>query len=205
MYFEEGHIYHIYNQGNNRQRIFFEQENYLFFLKKMREYLLPYCNIIAYCLMPNHFHWMVEVKEVTVSITLTHGVTSSHPVSRKERTLNDSIAILLRSYTRAINKQQNRSGNLFREATKAECLTKPQGITPSFYHSQYATIINIHRPELEYPQMCFDYVHQNPVKANLVKNALDWEFSSYRDYAGLRNGTLINRNIVKKSNIIFTE
>lgn len=200
MQFEQGHIYHIYNQGNNRQRIFFERENYLFFLKKMREYLLPYCDIIAYCLMPNHFHWMVLVKEVTVP----HGMTSSHHV-RKKRILNDSIAILLRSYTRAINKQQNRSGNLFREATKAECLTKPEGITPSFYLTQFGTMINIHQTELEYPQICFDYIHQNPVKAHLVKNISDWEFSSYCDYAGLRNGTLINKNSAIESNILFSE
>ena len=204
MQFEQGHIYHIYNQGNNRQKIFFERENYLFFLKKMREYLLPYCDIVAYCLMPNHFHWMVLVKEIAVMPT--HGVTQSHPVSKsKERTLNDSIAILLRSYTRAINKQQNRSGNLFSEATKAECLTKPEGITPSFYLTQFGTMINTHQPEFEYPQICFDYIHQNPVKAHLVKDALDWEFSSYRDYAGLRNGTLVNKNSATESNISFSE
>lgn len=205
MYFEQGHIYPIYNQGNNRQRIFFESENYLFFLKKMREYLLPYCDIIAYCLMPNHFHWMVEVKEVTQSSegfapseTLTIGTTGT-------RTLNDSIGVMLRSYTRAINKQQNRSGSLFREATKAECLTKPESITPSFYITRYATMINTHQPELEYPQICFDYIHQNPVKVGLVKNAVDWEFSSCRDYIGLRNGTLINKNVATKANILFAE
>ncbi len=62
MQFEVGHIYHIYNQGNNRQPIFFERKHYLFFLQKMRAYLLPHGDILAYCLMPNHFHVMVEVK-----------------------------------------------------------------------------------------------------------------------------------------------
>lgn len=202
MLFAEGHIYHIYNQGNNRQRIFFERENYLFFLKKMREYLLPYCDVIAYCLMPNHFHWMVEVKEVEIEVdnthrVFTHGVTRSHPVSRqpesKFQSLNDSIAILLRSYTRAINKQMNRSGNLFREATKAECLTYSNRISPSFFNTAFGTRINTHHPEDSYPQICFDYIHQNPVNAGLVQKAEDWEFSSFRDYQGLRNGTLVNK------------
>lgn len=200
MQFEQGHLYHIYNQGNNRQQIFFERDNYLFFLKKMREYLLPYGELLAYCLMPNHFHWMIEVKSVALDIT--HGVTLSHPVS-KQRTLNDSIAILLRSYTRAINKQQNRSGNLFREATKAECITKQDGITPSFYHMQFGTEINLHFPEEQYPQICFDYIHQNPVRAQLVKHAEDWEFSSYRDICGTRNGTLINRNRINEWKLIL--
>ena len=178
MVFEAGHLYHLYNQGNNRQKIFFTRENYLFFLKKIKKHILPHADILAWCLMPNHFHLMIYVN------------TQSHPVSRgKEINLNNNIAIMLRSYTRAINKQFDRSGNLFRESTKAECLTKFQRITPTFYGSQ----INVRIPEKEYPQACFNYIHQNPVRANLVEHPEDWEFSSFPDYSGKRNGKLINR------------
>lgn len=52
MQFEDGHIYHIYNQGNNRQKIFFDRENYLFFLRKVKTYILPYADIFAWCLYP---------------------------------------------------------------------------------------------------------------------------------------------------------
>jgi putative transposase len=201
MQFEQGHIYHIYNQGNNRQQIFFERDNYLFFLKKIKEFVCPYADVIAWCLMPNHFHLMLEVKDLSQTIKPTHGVTLSHPVSEKQRSFNDSIAIMLRSYTRAINKQQNRSGNLFREATKAECISKSDGITSSFYNTQYGTIINTHNTKTEYPQVCFDYIHQNPLRTGLVRNAEDWEFSSYRDYCGMRNGSLINRRCGAKYGI----
>jgi len=61
MILEPNNLYHIYNQGNNRQQIFFEKENYYFFLRKMSTHLLPYADIIAWCLMPNHFHWMLWV------------------------------------------------------------------------------------------------------------------------------------------------
>ncbi len=61
MNFEENKIYHIYNRGNNQQSIFFNPENYLFFLAKIKIELTPYCKILAYCLMPNHFHLMVYV------------------------------------------------------------------------------------------------------------------------------------------------
>lgn len=191
MLFEKNHIYHIYNQGNNRQKVFFNRENYLFFLTKMNEYLLPYCDILAWCLMSNHFHWMVYVRESKSGI---ERMSLDQPVNgHNERNLNDSIAILLRSYTRAINKQNNSSGSLFRQKTKADCITNPQEVSPSYYNLSFCTLIRLHDPDKEYPQACFNYIHINPVKAKLVKNAEDWEFSSYPDIRGLRDGQLVNR------------
>ncbi|MEA3318209.1 MAG: hypothetical protein U9R54_09650 [Bacteroidota bacterium] len=105
---------------------------------------------------------------------------------------------MLTSYTRAINKQNNFSGALFREAIKAECINCTNGITPSFISESGITVINIKEPENEYTQVCFNYIHQNPVKARLVKNAVDWKFSSAIDYAGLRNGELVNKYIAKE-------
>lgn len=213
MQFEKTHIYHIYNQGNNRQKIFFDRENYLFFLRKIGIYILPYGDILAWCLMPNHFHFMVLVnfeeltfKESVGVIAESVGVTPSHTDTgslEKLRTFNDSVGIMLRSYTRAINKQRNRSGKLFREATKAECITCTDGITPSFYNTNSGTQINILNPEKQYPEICFHYIHQNPVVAKLVEKTTDWEFSSARDYAGLRNGKLANKEIAKQYIINF--
>lgn len=196
MQFEKGHIYHIYNQGNNRQQIFFSRENYLFFLKKMKEYILPFGDIMAWRLMPNHFHWLVYIRETEIQ-AITHGETESHPASYC-RNINSSIAILLRSYTRAINKQEDRSGSLFREATKSECVTKRDGITPSFYNTGFGTIINSPNQEKEYPQICFNYIHENPVRAGLVKNNEAWEFSSCQDIAGIRNGNLMNQDRINE-------
>ncbi|MBK6642001.1 MAG: transposase [Bacteroidetes bacterium] len=67
MNFTSDSIYHIYNRGNQQQKIFFNRENYLFFLKKMRVELSPYCEFINYCLMPNHFHWLVKTS-VLISV-----------------------------------------------------------------------------------------------------------------------------------------
>ena len=222
MIFEEGYIYHIYNQGNNKQKVFFSRDNYLFFLRKIRTHLLPYVDVLAYCLMPNHFHLMVLVRRVSVK---TVGVTGSHADSKrmgtvgvtpsdtdssrsdadsdtpsdadsgKVRTLNDSIGILLRSYTRAVNIKLNRSGKLFREKTKSECINCPQGLAPSFFTENGVTVINVELPERQYPQVCFKYIHLNPVRAGLVSKPEEWEFSSAPDYAGVRNGTLINRKV----------
>ena len=189
MQFEPNNIYHIYNRGNNSQKIFFNRDNYLFFMDKIKTYILPYADILAWCLMPNHFHLMVYVNSVEIEISKQ--VTESHQLA-KIRSLNDSISILLRSYTRALQKQENFTGSLFQHRTKAVCLTETSGITPSWFQTKYGTIINISDPKKEYPQVCFNYIHQNPVKARLVTNPAEWEFSSYRDVAKLCDGKLIN-------------
>lgn len=62
MQFEDNQWYHVYNRGNNRQRIYFTTENYLFFIRKIRRQITPLANVIAYCLMPNHFHLLIHVK-----------------------------------------------------------------------------------------------------------------------------------------------
>jgi len=200
MYFKKDHIFHIYNQGNNKQQIFFNGENYLFFLRKVKTYILPYADILAWCLMPNHFHFMVLVNEVNIGVNLkTVGRARSDTDGgvTKMRTFNDSIGIMLRSYTNAINKMHNRSGKLFREKTKAECITCIDGVTPSFYNTSSGTQINSIDPEKEYPEVCFHYIHQNPVRARLITEATDWEFSSARDYAGMRNGKLVNKEVAE--------
>jgi putative transposase len=192
MHFEPGGIYHIYNQGNNRQKIFFNRENYLYFMQKISDYVKPYGSILAWCLMPNHFHLMVEVETVAIPIafsdgvtlnpeSFSNGVTLSHPVTKvpalshpdtKLRTLNDSIGITLRSYTRAINIQEKRTGNLFREETKAICLNEIKGISSNWYTDFGVTFMNVQVPEFQYMQVCFDYIHNNPIKAGLVNSTL---------------------------------
>ncbi|VAW14554.1 hypothetical protein MNBD_BACTEROID03-1598 [hydrothermal vent metagenome] len=195
MQLEKGYLYHIYNQGNNQRTLFFKQENYLFFLKKIKIYVSPYADIVAWCLMPNHFHLMILLREEELPVSESDTMTQSHRITTKKRTLNNSIAILLRSDTRAINIQQNTSGSLFKAHTKAECINCHKVIAPSFTTQKGATKINVQNPERQYPQICFDYIHQNPVNARLVKNEIDWEFSSALDYANLRNGKLVNKEV----------
>ena len=59
MNFELDQIYHVYNRGNQKQTIFFDDRNYLLFVTKIRRELLPFCDILVWCLMPNHFHLII--------------------------------------------------------------------------------------------------------------------------------------------------
>lgn len=61
---EHGQYYHIYNRGNNRENLFVEERNYLYFLKLYGQHIEPVASTFAYCLLPNHFHILVQIKEV---------------------------------------------------------------------------------------------------------------------------------------------
>ncbi len=145
--FHAGGYYHLYNRGNNFQLIFLERENYGYFLRQLREYLTPTTvEIIAYCLMPNHYHLLVRLMVDDLS-------TLMQP--------------LILSYTKAINRRYARVGALFQGHFKA---------------------IEINRDE--YLLHLSRYIHLNPVFAQLVKQPEAWEFSSYRESVGLREGSL---------------
>jgi putative transposase len=120
----------------------------------------------------------------------------------KSRILNDSIGIMLRSYTRAVNNQENRSGNIFREETKAICLNETKGISSDWHTSFGETFSFVQIPECQYPQVCLNYIHANPVKARLVENPEEWEFASYRALKESRNGSLVNSIRVRELGLI---
>ena len=101
-------FYHFYNRGNNRQAVFFEPENYLYFLRGVKKYLLPVLSIPAYCLMPTHYHLLGRVKQ-TSEVLKTSEVSASQQVSH-------AMQLLLISYTKAINKRFDRTGALFQGA-----------------------------------------------------------------------------------------
>ncbi len=99
--FESGCVYHVWSHANGTENIFREEKNYLFFLKKYSQYLNPYVETYAYCLMPNHFHLMIQVRE----IELTDLEIEKH--------VSQGFSNLLNSYTQSLNKMYNRKGSLF--------------------------------------------------------------------------------------------
>lgn len=170
MHFQPNEVYHVYNRGNEKQTIFFSRNNYIFFLRKVRSEWLRYCDILVYCLMPNHFHFLLMPKA---------GGCTYVVLKEKEthiQNLSKAIGKTLSSYTQAINEEQNRTGNLFQKKTKAKWLSEQDGTS-------------------SYIVECGSYIHANPVAAGLVITELDWEYSSARDYYGVRNGTLCNKQL----------
>jgi putative transposase len=100
---ESGQYYHIYNRGNNKENIFIEDKNYLYFLKKMKKYLLPIADVYGYCLLKNHFHIVLKIKD-----------KEELPEKLKEK-IHLPFSNLFNSYAKSINTAYNRTGSLFQE------------------------------------------------------------------------------------------
>ncbi len=175
MTFYPDHIYHISNQGNNSQTIFFKREDYLLFLTLYASLISPNLSTIAWCLMPNHFRFMVLTGEKCCEKIKQGGIIID-PVT-------NGIRKLLSGYARIFNSRNNRTGSVFRQKTKAKCLSPIPGN------------IETADPRLQPFINCFHYIHQIPFVTNLVSRLEDWEFSSFRDYAGLRDGKLCRKDL----------
>ena len=162
-------IYHIYNQGNNQETIFYDHEDYMEFLTIFRKMVYPHGVVLAYCLMPNHFHFLLYATEDSAKVKRIGNIDSCE--------LSNGFRLLRSSYAQYINKKYHRTGSLFRQKAKA----KPTSDGSGDHHF-----------------IAFHYIHQNPFKAGLVKRLEDWPYSSFIGYAGLRNGSLCNQLLAEK-------
>lgn len=166
MQFTENHLYHIYNRGNNQQTIFFERDHYFLFLKNVRKFIYPSADILAWTLMPNHFHFLIHANENTTAIV------KQAPI--QINALTEAIRLTLSSYTKTLQKQKGFTGSLFQQKTKSKC------IDDSSKH---------------YGPTTFHYIHQNAFKAGLCNKMEEWEFSSFVDFLNLRAGSLCNKEM----------
>lgn len=55
--------YHIFNRAIGNELLFASDDNYKFFLEKYGKFIFPVADTYCYCLMPNHFHILLKIKE----------------------------------------------------------------------------------------------------------------------------------------------
>lgn len=144
-----GKYYHIYSRGNNRESIFREERNYPYFLALYARHVAPIVNTYSYCLLRNHFHLLVQVKD-EVDLTGFRN-PSGLAVSPSQRVSN-----FLNAYAKAINKAYGRTGALFQ---------RPFG--------RIEVISEAHLLHLVV------YTHRNPQKHRFVTDFREWPYSSY--------------------------
>lgn len=98
-----GGYYHIYNRGARQGSIFREPTNYLFVIAHMRQYARDFTlSVIAWCLMPNHYHFLLRQDGEAPAGLLPQRVFNS--------------------YTKAYNKLYQQSGTLFEHRFQAKAI-----------------------------------------------------------------------------------
>ncbi|GET23240.1 transposase [Prolixibacter denitrificans] len=98
---ESDRYYHIFNRGNGSLNLFYTPNNYQYFLNQYSKYLGPYCDTLAYCLLPNHFHLLIKTKRRISDSNTVGKVVSEH------------FRRLFITYSQAIKKQNGIKGSLF--------------------------------------------------------------------------------------------
>lgn len=146
-----GNYYHIFNRGINRQTIFFNENNYRHFLGLIDKFLTSNVSILAYCLLQNHFHLVIKVKEKIMidSIEISDDEKIGKIVSNQFRKL-------FIAYSMALNIQEKRTGSLFDKNFKRIEIT-----------------------ENEYLKYAIFYTHYNPEKHGIATEFRQYKYSSY--------------------------
>lgn len=106
---QKGCYYHIHNRGNNRQDVFIEERNYAYFMELYSRYIAPVAKTYTYCLLKNHFHFLVYLK--TEEQLKIFRVSETRKVSSPDQ----QFGHLFNAYTKAINKAYIRTGSLFQK------------------------------------------------------------------------------------------
>lgn len=99
-----GGFYHVFNRGHNKGNIFYEDSDYEKLLEKLAVLLKEGdWSIYSYCLMPNHYHFLIEEKK--------------YPVAKL-------IGRLFTSYSKYFNNKYQRQGSLFQDRFKSKIIQK---------------------------------------------------------------------------------
>ena len=163
-----GVFYHIYNRGNNGEDIFIEERNYAYFMKLYGKYVSPVAETYAYCLLRNHFHFLVGIKTFNEHASFKEACSSCSSI---ERLISKQFATFFGTYTKAINKATSRSGTLFEGRFKRKPVTED---------SCFKALVA--------------YIHQNPQMHGLIDDFRDWPFSSYQAMIS-REPTQLDREV----------
>jgi len=181
--------YHVYNKVVSGEVLFREESEYHEFLKRYTRYFFSYFETYAYCLIPNHFHFLVKVKSTSeVSECIKNEDTNA---ARAYLAGNGSINSLIESQfsrcfsgvSKIYNNKYNREGPLFKEGIKRVALNKTRTIMQQMH-----------------------YIHYNPIHHQSVKNIHDWPNSSYISYLSNKETRLPRKKVFEmfsgKENLI---
>jgi putative transposase len=170
-----GEIYHLYNHAVGNDNLFRQEENYRYFLKKYAELLTLLFDTYAYCLLPNHFHLLVHVKDLD-SLRTVDPRGFWKPLGSDadaSKWLAHRFGSLQNAYAKAFNKRFERMGPLF---------------MPSFGRK----LVEDDR----YFMNVVQYIHFNPVYHGIVQDIHEWRYTSYHAYLSSQSSYLARYDVL---------
>jgi putative transposase len=168
-------IYHVFSRAIGNEKLFREDKNYQYFLRQYAKHVLPIAETFAWCLLPNHFHFLLRVKpyeDVAEYFALIKSKQCNYDVTSDF--LMERFSNWLNSYTKAFNKMYARKGGLF--------------------------IDNVRRVEVNSEEQfgaTVFYIHKNPVHHGLCSLLNEWKWSSYSSYISKEPIEEASKEVVK--------
>jgi len=151
------HLYHVYNRGNGKEQIFFNEGNYDYFLRQYHKYTADLLDTFAYCLLSNHFHLLLRPK-----------VNDPDLISEQFRKF-------FIAYSMAINKQEKRKGNLFQRAFKRKIIEDEKYFYAAVYYIHSNPIHhNIIKDLTEYKFSSYNSLIGNKETKLCRSEVMDW-------------------------------
>lgn len=112
--FQSGKFYHVYNRAVGTEKLFFKEANYRYFLSLYQKRLCLLVDTYSYCLLPNHFHLLIRIKE---------------EFEGAESVVGEMFRRYCIAYAQAINIQENRKGSLFMRPLKRKRINEDSYLT----------------------------------------------------------------------------
>lgn len=152
-----------------------EAENYRFFLKKYLLHISPVAETFVYCLLPNHFHFLIRIKNVD---QIRHAFRK---VKKKKRFtaglasdfIMERFSNFLNSYAKSFNKKYDRYGGLFIDMMRRVEIND---------EGQFGAAIF--------------YIHTNAIHHNICKTIEQWPWSSYHSILSSGDTNLLRNEIL---------
>lgn len=168
---EPSNYYHIYNHAVGKENIFRNTDNYYYFLEKYNQHIMPICKTYAYCLLPNHFHFLISINSNKNLINFfNRKYFEKHKEQPITKLITQQFSNFFNAYSKAFNKQNTRTGALFCDYFERKKVDNKT-----------------------YFMKLMHYIHFNPVLHGLVNEINDWKFTSFHLYES-NNSTFITKN-----------
>jgi putative transposase len=198
--FEPGLYYHEVLKANSDGILFKDAEDRKFFLKKMRIFLLPCCEIYALTILGNHVHLIIKPhpQEILAKLTLhLHLLNLNLRASDLNDYLNQKIAVELPSgaslFTGSIHRQIRYCLRGLKRSYDHYLLHKYNAHGVIWSRKLSTTLL----PYPEDIQRTIIYIHKNPVYHGLVHQPEDWGFSSFHEILEKKDKHVVSQNVLQ--------